>query len=314
MAVPVLDALVWSKLGAIVLTFFIGIGAGALPLASPSFRENKTALSLANTFAAGVFLAMGVCHLLPEAAERMAAYRPDLNGRYPVAFLLFIGGYTVILAIDRVVFSTVHGHGHSHGHGPGPQDHGAKEPMDPFEKAPMITEPSEGHPNGPLAGYVLMVALSLHGASEGMALGLQDLMKEVVPLAIAIVAHKWAEALALGIAFASSKMDTHQAMTLVVVFAASTPAGIAIGMALNALLSPLAVACAMAMAAGSFLYIGASEVVVEEFVPGRSNWLRLVAFIGGIALMVLLKGVADYDPPEPLAPTGLLPRVPLVRG
>jgi len=28
MAVPVLDALVWSKLGAIVLTFFIGIGAG----------------------------------------------------------------------------------------------------------------------------------------------------------------------------------------------------------------------------------------------------------------------------------------------
>jgi len=24
---------------------------------------------------------------------------------------------------------------------------GAKEPMDPFEKAPMITEPSEGHPS-----------------------------------------------------------------------------------------------------------------------------------------------------------------------
>lgn len=47
-----------------------------------------------------------------------------------------------------------------------------------------------------------------------------------------------------------------------------------LGMALTALLSPVAVAGSLAVAAGSFLYIGASDVVVEEFVQGVAGGPR----------------------------------------
>eukprot|EP00667_Euglena_gracilis_P014614 EG_transcript_15148 len=286
--------LLWSKLTAIAVILLVGLVAGLVPLVSPAFHESKRAMSLANTFAAGVFLAIGVCHLLPEAVAELAALRPDLNGRFPVAFLLFTLGYTLILTVDRVLFSGHNGPSHTF-------------PPDSFDRPLLHAETLYGEHDGAgahTAGYVLLLALSLHGATEGMALGLQDRVEEVVPLLIAIAAHKWAESLALGISFAATGMERPRATLLLSTFALSSPVGIVLGMALTALLSPVAVAGSLAVAAGSFLYIGASDVVVEEFVQGQSNWLRLFCFILGLGTMVLLTGFTDYDadlPPPRLA-------------
>lgn len=45
--------------------------------------------------------------------------------------------------------------------------------------------------------YLLLIALSVHGFFEGIALGIQPSFNDVVILAIAIVAHKWAESFTL---------------------------------------------------------------------------------------------------------------------
>jgi len=52
-------------------------------------------------------------------------------------------------------------------------------------------------PKSNLTPYLLLVALSLHGFFEGVALGIQKESKDVMFLAIAILSHKWAESFTL---------------------------------------------------------------------------------------------------------------------
>jgi len=48
-----------------------------------------------------------------------------------------------------------------------------------------------------LTPYLLLVALSIHGFFEGLALGIQNDINSIMILAIAIIAHKWAESFTL---------------------------------------------------------------------------------------------------------------------
>jgi len=52
-------------------------------------------------------------------------------------------------------------------------------------------------PKSQFAPYILLVALSLHGLFEGIALGIQRVVKDTLFLFLAILAHKWAEAFSL---------------------------------------------------------------------------------------------------------------------
>jgi zinc transporter 1/2/3 len=268
-------AILWAKFFSAVAIFFVGWLAGMLPLASQSFRENKALMSLANTFSAGVFLAIGLCHLLPEAAERLAGVH---GGRFPIAHLLCVAGYTLLLAVDRVLAPHSHPHGHGHSHGG----------VEPFiASADPVIPSSEGRtPLG--SAFTVGIALALHGAAEGVALGLQTRLVEVIPMAGAILAHKWAEALALGIALSAAGPAAPGAYGLMALFSLCTPVSIVFGSLLSTALSPVAVAYVLAAAAGSFLYLGATEVVGEEFRAGQPNGLRLLAFALGIASMVLV--------------------------
>jgi len=48
-----------------------------------------------------------------------------------------------------------------------------------------------------LTPYLLLIALSVHGFFEGIALGIQNSLKDAIILAVAILAHKWAESFTL---------------------------------------------------------------------------------------------------------------------
>jgi hypothetical protein len=60
-----IDALKYSM---IVIMFFI-IYIGMIPAFSNRCRKSETTLSLLNCFAGGVFLAMTLIHIMPEAVE-----------------------------------------------------------------------------------------------------------------------------------------------------------------------------------------------------------------------------------------------------
>merc|ERR1712060_905102 len=108
-----------------------------------------------------------------------------------------------------------------------------------------------------------MIALSVHSGFEGLAAGISEELTPLLSIIFAIVIHKSAAALSLGIALARSFPNNSTLVRrLIAVFAAATPTGVALGMIL-ANQGEIYSIVFSSLAAGTFLYIACTEVVVE---------------------------------------------------
>ena len=74
-------------------------------------------------------------------------------------------------------------HNDHHDHDPEPKEH----------------DHSHEQKSSAITPYILLLALRFHGFFEGMALGIQSDISNTLSLFLAIVAHKWAASLTLGI-------------------------------------------------------------------------------------------------------------------
>lgn len=136
--------------------------------------------------------------------------------------------------------------------------------------------------------FILLLALSVHSIFEGLALGLQTDMASVMNMLIAIVIHKGAASSSLGISLVKTfPTDFRLCRQLVFLFACATPLGVGLGMAVaNA--GDIYEIVFSSIAAGSFVYIACSEVIVEEFsIPGN-RWIKLLAFLLGATVITCL--------------------------
>ena len=87
-----------------------------------------------------------------------------------------------------------------------------------------------------MASFVLLIALSTHAIFEGIALGLTSDTAAVINIMIALILHKTAASMSLGISLSrsfSQPSERRHAILLLFVFAFATPTGIGLGMALS---------------------------------------------------------------------------------
>jgi len=146
-------------------------------------------------------------------------------------------------------------------------------------------------PKSNITPYLLLVALSFHGLFEGIALGLQKGTKDTLFLFIAIISHKWAEAFTLGISFSKAQTDKVTFVRLILLFSFFTPIGIIIGVFLSSS-NQLVEAIFLALSTGTFLYVSASEVIVEEFAITKYKYQKFIMYLlGGI----LIAGLAVIE-------------------
>lgn len=130
-----MSTLFWVKIGFCVFAFAEAYITGIIPTISKSCRESPKILGIANSFAAGVFIAIALLHILPEQFDLWNQIW-DENGHnpdhvLPVPTLLMVGGYTLILIIDKVLFDTHSLFADEHGHG---QEGHEEDAMDPAER------------------------------------------------------------------------------------------------------------------------------------------------------------------------------------
>jgi solute carrier family 39 (zinc transporter), member 1/2/3 len=137
-----------------------------------------------------------------------------------------------------------------------------------------------------VTSFLLLLALSVHAFFEGLALGLIDAEREIFYILIAISFHKCVEALSIGINLNKSKIDKDVLMVLIVLFSLTTPAGIILGIIISGM-SPIFEAIFLSISAGTFLYISASEVIVEEFSVGGNKFLKFLGFLLGFVIIAL---------------------------
>ena len=108
-----------------------------------------------------------------------------------------------------------------------------------------------------------MIALSVHSCFEGVAAGLQMNLQNLLNIIFAIVIHKSAAASSLGIALVKSfPNDFKLVRWLIFTFSAATPLGVIIGIIFSEAGDIYSIVFS-SLAAGTFIYIACTEVVVE---------------------------------------------------
>ncbi len=241
----------------------LGVSVAGLKLAAGLHRRSGSGQGLANAFAAGIFLGTGLLHFGVEARQGWTA----LGTSYPLAELLALVAFLGLLFIEHVALSdSAHAAVHAHSGG-SHHDHGA-----PVGK-----------------GLGVLLALSLHSFLAGLALGIASTVTRASLAAAAILAHKLTEGFALGTVL-EDDTPPGRARLAGWVFALATPLGILLG---GLALQPFAgsgyfTPIVASLAAGTFLYIGAFDLLQDEFIePGGrvGKWLLACLGVGVSALL-----------------------------
>jgi zinc transporter 1/2/3 len=260
------------KLALLFAIFAAGAAGGSLPLWRGDATASSRILGWGNSFAAGVFLAAGLVHMLPEAD---AIWR-DQGFSFPVAFALSAMALTLMLLIEHVLLPE---HVHEELHVPSDERFGGH----------------HGHAHhDTLSAYSALVALSIHSLVGGLALGAEQDWTRVLVIFFAIFAHKSAEGFALGVSLARSSLAKARPGRLILLFASSTPIGgligIALGQAIEGHAAALVEGVFLSIAAGTFRYVATFDVLRDEFphASGRlSKWLAMAIGVVGMSLLAI---------------------------
>ena len=103
--------LFYFKLFSFIIIFIITFSFGLLPIFFASYRQT-TILNYANPFAGGVFIGIGLFHLLPDASFDFEQYYKSKEGKtsffygFPMSYFIAFLSYSFILYLEKVAFST----------------------------------------------------------------------------------------------------------------------------------------------------------------------------------------------------------------
>ena len=274
------------KITSIPVLFILSFGFGILPYCITSCKTNSKILGLANSFSGGLFLGIGLFHILPEAAEILE----DLSD-LPVAHIIAFASYAVILFVEKIAFNS-----HSLIHDTHEQNnkiitnnnHIETEELEETKiKISSSTEIIQIYNNDSndsktgITPYILLLALGFHGFFEGMALGMQTQINGTLFLLIAISAHKWAVSLTLGISFLKNKICKKKLIIMLFIFSLIGPVGVILGLVLMKINNENIEGIFLAVSTGTFLYISCSEIIVEEFEKEKNKYCKYLMFILG---------------------------------
>ena len=66
------------------------------------------------------------------------------------------------------------------------------------------------------------------------------------------------------------------------------PIGVALGMAVNEFAAPIVDSIMVAVLAGTFVYVGATEVIPEEWEDSEHKWKKFFALMSGIVSILII--------------------------
>ena len=317
------------KILALISLFIISVTFALIPIKFSFFKTNMKLIGIANSFSAGIFISVGLVHLLPESTEKLNNFT---KSSFPFSFFISILGYSLILFIEKILFvkediderkeqsdigsdsRQISEYLHSFkdietdkneenfknlfskngkitkfvGNNSGKRsedtllDH-------PFDNQPIssINNNNDTIYHHSITSYILVIALSVHSIFEGIALGLQRTSIRLLYLFLAILCHKWVEALTIGINFNNSQLEYDTIIKFILIFASMTPIGIILGL-IFAGTSDLIEGFFFAVSSGTFIYISASEVVIEEFSVSKYKKHKFISFIIGAGLIFII--------------------------
>lgn len=302
------EVALWLKLVALFSVFGAALIGVSIPVIWKQFRESPVIISHLNTFSGGLFLALAIVHVLPEAQGRLESID------YPIAETIAVVGYLIILFIEKILIdahSAFHNHGNAVPFSTQPSSLALTEkstsaksetnetPVDVV----VIPTPSplsdNYHPNGTLlhtrSPYMLLLAVSVHTLLEGIALAAEDSTSGFLTFFTASILHKWAEAIGLSSSFIKAKRSGLRTLLTCLIFAFSGPVGIGIGIGISSTGNDVTIGVFQALAVGALIFVSVHEKVAEEFEPKEHRPTKFLLFVAGIGLICGLAAINKHD-------------------
>jgi len=194
------------------------------------------------SFGAGALLSAAFLHMIPSAIPALG----------PATGFFLLVGYLLMTVIER--FTMAH---------------------------PCGEEACPSH----RIGLVALFGLSVHSVIAGMALGVGlagpvDISTSIALLA-AILVHKVPETLALMSLLAISGFRGTRGLGMLLIFAFMGPTGILVGSMVHGG-NPSVLASALAVSAGTFLYIASGDLLPHLHKKMKEEWMNFLAFLVGL--------------------------------
>ncbi|CAI9093300.1 OLC1v1028769C1 [Oldenlandia corymbosa var. corymbosa] len=230
----------YGAIASIFLASLVGVCIPVLGRKIPSLSPESNVFFVVKAFAAGVILATGFIHVLPDAFESLTSPCLPENpwGNFP--FTGFVAMVATIGTLMVDVYATSHYRRKSSGEKGNPavaDDGGGGEVL------PLHTHATHGHAHGSVPSdsslttqlryrvisQVLELGIIVHSVIIGIALGANNSPKTIKPLLAALTFHQFFEGLGLGGCITQAKFKAQAITVMALFFSLTTPVGIAIG-------------------------------------------------------------------------------------
>ncbi|KAK6947196.1 Zinc/iron permease [Dillenia turbinata] len=284
------------KLGAIASILIAGAIGVSLPLMSkkiPALRPENELFFMIKAFAAGVILATGFVHILPDAFNSLTSPCLSQNpwGNFPFSGFVAMMSAIGTLMLDSFAtwyYKRVHfrkgpqvdaeddeegtsghaGHVHVHTHATHGHAHGSAIPShDDAASLDLIRHR--------IISQVLELGIVVHSVIIGVSLGASQRPDTIRPLLAALSFHQFFEGMGLGGCISQAEFRFKSSVIMAVFFSLTTPAGILVGIGVSRIYSensPTALVVEgifNSASAGILIYMALVDILAADFMNPR---------------------------------------------
>jgi len=141
-------------------------------------------------------------------------------------------------------------------------------------------------------GVVSFIGLGAHNIIDGFVLVTSTMLPDLGPIVfVAIVVHKVPASFSLSSILVMGEYTRKQVLVYLIIFSLMLPLGGLAAMFLMNALGPYELGIAVAVSAGTFLYIATSDLLPEVHRVGEWRHQNLIGFLVGIAFMGVIKWI-----------------------
>ncbi|PIA59385.1 hypothetical protein AQUCO_00400336v1 [Aquilegia coerulea] len=298
------------KIGAIASILAFGAIGVCIPVFSkifPSFEPGKDFFFMMKAFAAGVILATGFIHVLPDAFEHLNS--PCLGK--PWSEFPFTGFIAMMAAIGTLIVDTIATSYYEKMHFNKAQavvvNADAEKRIDEHAGHLHVhTHSTHGHAHGTVGGgsdegelirhrvisNVLELGIIVHSVIIGISLGASENASTIKTLLIALSFHQLFEGMGLGGCIAQAKFKTRAVVIMILFFAFTTPLGIGIGIGISRVYdenSPTALIVEGVLnsaSSGILIYMALVDLLAADFMSAKIQGSRKLLLQASICLLI----------------------------
>ncbi|XP_054791368.1 zinc transporter 8-like [Prosopis cineraria] len=285
-----------AAIASILVASAIGVLIPVIGKFVPALSPEKDIFFVIKAFAAGVILATGFIHVLPDAFESLTS--PCLSdhpwGDFP--FTGFVAMCTAMGTLMVDAFATVYFKKHHMKNGQIEANNNGDEEKNSGHEGHvhLHTHATHGHAHGSsdsgstqllrhrVISQVLELGIIVHSVIIGISLGASESPKTIRPLVAALTFHQFFEGMGLGSCITQAKFKNKTITIMALFFALTTPVGIAIGIAItnvydeNSQTALIVEGIFNAASAGILIYMALVDLLAADFMTDRmQNSTRL---------------------------------------